>query len=308
MHPEEELKRKVGRKLTKKRKLQRAPTVEIPQRFQDGDDAHEDVAAPRGQQAPYMNQSVFSMIAAAGSKVDFHARFDEESSDSDGESRQQPPNASRTEREIAGEEPEKPTEDWQPGVISTAKPEKHRRKLSEHRLLRSLPKLNMRTNKEKNHMSTSGLLPSTDVTSANDHSNNTTPRDAPVMSRMLEAEAQAHLHSSTSLSDRTNDMAAIVEDNEGDASPTSLAVRLMEIFGYGKPEEVISGRVFRILMEQTVLTNARVSVLAASKRSSAGLHVHHSASHLLLRLPSKEICESVYVYLSSAAAEVSRMS
>lgn len=297
MHPEEELKRRVGRKLTKKRrKLQRAPTVEIPQRFQDGDDAHDDVAAPRGQQAPYMNQSVFSMIAAAGSKADFHSRFDEESSDSDGESRQQPPNASRAEREIAGEEPEKPTEDGQPGVISTAKAEKHRRKLSEHRLLRSLPKLTMRTNKEKNHMS------------ASDHSNNTTPRDAPVMSRMLEAEAQAHFHSSTSLSDRTNDMAAIVEDNAGDASPTSLAIRLMEIFGYGKPEEVISGRVFRILMEHTVLTNARVSVLAASKRSSAGLHVHHSASHLLLRLPSKEICESVYVYLSSAAAEDSRMS
>lgn len=248
MHPEEELKRRVGRKLTKKRKLQRAPTVEIPQRFQDGDDANEDVAAPHGQQAQYMNQSVFSMIAAAGSKVDFHSRFDEESSDSDGESRQQPADAPTTDREVVEEAPEKHTEYVPQRTVSTANSEKHRRKLSDHRLLRSLPKLHLRTNKEKNLMYTSAFLPSTDVNSASVHSDNTTPRDAPVMSRMLEAEAQAHLHSSTSLLDRPNDMAAILEDHEGDASPTSLAVRLMEIFGYDKPEEVISGRVFRPIL------------------------------------------------------------
>lgn len=249
MHPEEALKSRVGRKLTKKRKLQRAPTVEIPQRFQDGDDANEDVAACRGQQAQYMNQSVFSMIAAAGSKVDFHSRFDDESSDSDGESRQ-PINAREIERERVGEAPEKHTEDLQQTLGPLTTSEKHRRKLSEHRLLRSLPRLNLRTSKQKDHMSASGLLPSMDVSSGSNHSSNTTPRDAPVMSRMLEAEAQAHLHSSTSLSDRRNDMAAVAENDEGDASPTSLAVRLMEIFGYNKAEEVISGRVFRVFIEQ----------------------------------------------------------
>lgn len=39
-------------------------------------------------------------------------------------------------------------------------------------------------------------------------------------------------------------------------------------------------------------------MLAASERSSAGLYVHHPASHMLLRIPSKEICESVeYTFL-----------
>ena len=250
MHPDEEVKRRVGRKLTKKRKVQRTPTVQYPEKLkdEDGDDAHEDVAACRGRQAQYMNQSVFSMIAAAGSKVDFHSRFDDESSDSDGDSRQQQPKAPGIEREIVEGPAEKGTEHVQQAMLSTAEFGKHRRKLSEHRLLKSLPRLNLRTHKEKDHMSMSGHLPSMEVVSPSDHSNNTTPRDAPIMSRMLEAEAQAHLH--TSALDRRDDTTAIVEDHEGDISPTSLAVRLMEIFGYAKPEEVISGMVFRTIMEQ----------------------------------------------------------
>ena len=249
MHPEEELKRRVGRKLTKKRKLQRAPTVDIPEKFKDGDDVHEDVAACGGQQAQYMHQSVFSMIAAAGSKVDFHSRFDDESSDSDGESRQQPPNSLGPEREIVDEAPEKYTEASQQAAVSTATSGKHRRKGSEHRLLRSLPKLGLRTHKEKDQMSTSGGLPSTEVISSGDPRNNMTPRDAPVMSRMLEAEAQAQVHSSMSNTDHGNDMGPIIEDSAGDESPTSLAVRLMEIFGYEKPEQVISGKLFRSMLE-----------------------------------------------------------
>lgn len=245
MQPEEELKRRVGRKLTKKRKLQRAPTVEIPEKFKDGADAHEDVAACRGQQAQYMNQSVFSMIAAAGSKVDFHSRFDDESSDSDGESKHPPLNAPGIEREIVKEAPEKLAGDLRQATVSNPKSAKHRRNLSEHRLLRSLPRLNLRTDKGKDDISRSGHLPSMKVESPSDHSNTTTPRDAPVMSRMLEAEAQAQLLSSTSTSDRKNDMGPVVEDSEGDTSPTSLAIRLKEIFGYDKPEQVISGKVPR---------------------------------------------------------------
>ena len=54
--------------------------MEIPERFKDGDDADEDITLLPGATA-YMNQSVFGMIAAAGSQVDFNARFDAQSSD-----------------------------------------------------------------------------------------------------------------------------------------------------------------------------------------------------------------------------------
>ncbi|KAI9877309.1 MAG: Sterol 3-beta-glucosyltransferase [Pleopsidium flavum] len=239
MHPDGDLKRKIGRKLTKKRKIPRDPTVEIPEKFKDGDDAEEDAAACRGKDAQ-MNQSVFSMVAAAGSKVDFHARFDDESSDSDGESGQPLTTDSGMERQSVKKAPQEHLDEPQQAVLSNAKTGKHRRKLSEHKLLKSLPRLHLRTIKEKNYLSESDHLPSKEADSPTSSSKTATPRDAPVMSRMLEAEAQAQLHSSTTSQDQKKDLAAITEGTEGHLSPTSLAVRLMEIFGYEKPEEVIS--------------------------------------------------------------------
>ena len=264
MHPDEDLKKRVGRKLTKKRKVQRAPTVEIPERFKDGDDAQEDAAACRGQQAQYMNQSVFSMIAAAGSRADFHSRFDDESSGSDEDSRQQPPTVARVSPQTLENPSEELLDEPQQEVLAKARSEKHRRKLSEYRLLRSLPKLNPRTFKEKNYMSESGVLPSKDLSAYHGSSQSVTPRDAPVMSRMLEAEAEAQLHLSTTNFDRKKEMAAITEDTEVDHNSTTLALRLMEIFSYEKPEEVISGRVLSIC--SSLCTNTIQSIHAGCFR------------------------------------------
>jgi hypothetical protein len=80
MPSETDLKKRVGRKLTKKRREGHEATMNIPERFRDGDDADDDITAMPGNN-PYMNQSVFGMIAAAGSQVDFNARFDAQSSD-----------------------------------------------------------------------------------------------------------------------------------------------------------------------------------------------------------------------------------
>ncbi len=241
MPPDQELQRRVPRKLTKKRTAQRAPTVEIPEKFKDGADAQEDAAACRGQQVQYMNQSVFSMIAAAGSKVDFHSRFDDGSSDSDDDSRQ-PATVPEADQRIPERAPSEHLGDAQQAVSTKSSAFKHRRKLSEHKLLRSLPKLNLRTPKEKDGPPIRDQTTTTEASSPGDNSQDVTPRDAPVMSRMLEAEAQAQSHLSARHSIRNRDMGAIMEDNESERIHTSLAVRLMEIFGYEKPEEVISGR------------------------------------------------------------------
>lgn len=244
MHSDGDLKKRVGRKLTKKRRVQRDATVDIPERFKDGDDAQEDAAACGGKDTQYMNQSVFSMIAAAGSKVDFHSRFDDDSSDSDEGSGQPPPAEFGVETQRGREPPQERMEEPQQAVSSKPKSEKHRRKISEYKLLRSLPKLNLRTSKEKNYLSESSHLPSKESNSPSSSNKSATPREAPVMSRMLEAQAEAQFNSTTTTPEQRKDLAAIREDTESDQNPSSLAIRLMEIFGYEKPEGVISGRNF----------------------------------------------------------------
>lgn len=204
----------------------RASSVQYPDRLKEGDDVNEDVTAPKGQSAQYMNQSVFSMIAAAGSKVDFHARFEGESSDSedDDQASEKPP--------IVEEYLERRGDD----TVTRSRSKRQQGKSVEGRGFRHLPKLNLKTIKEKNYMSQSVWLPSEKVPSDVESLKGVTPRDAPVMGKML--EAQATLSPTTQLSDIDKRLS---EDDKDVGSPTSLRTRLMEIFGFESPEEVISG-------------------------------------------------------------------
>ena len=204
----------------------RTSSVQFPDRLKDGDDVNEDVTAPKGQSGQYMNQSVFSMIAAAGSKVDFHARFEGESSDSEDEDQasSKPP--------IVEEQPERRRDD----SATRSRSKRQQGKSVEGRGFRHLPKLNLKTIKEKNYMSQSVWLPSEKVPSDVESPKGVTPRDAPVMGKML--EAQATLSPTTHISDIDERHS---KDDEDAGSPTSLRTRLMEIFGFESPEEVISG-------------------------------------------------------------------
>ncbi|KAI9790045.1 MAG: Sterol 3-beta-glucosyltransferase [Piccolia ochrophora] len=229
MAGEDELKKRVAKRLSKKRRDPSKPRVDFPDRFKDGEDAQEDVAAPNSQNPTYMNQSVFSMIAAAGSKTNFDARFDE-SSDSDDDEPPQPAPAV----EMQDARSSDAAEEQQDSKKQTGR---HRHKLSERKLLRSLPKLSLRTPKEKNYMSRS--VPPTakgDILSPN--SGGITPREAPVMSRMLEAQAQ--LTSSIKSRKASKQKPDVLEEDDGVAQPTGLAARLMDIFGFGGPEDVIA--------------------------------------------------------------------
>ena len=226
MAPQEDLPKHVGRKLTKRRKPVRTSSVQYPDRLKEGDDLNEDVTAPKGQSGQYMNQSVFSMIAAAGSKVDFHARFEGESSDSedDDQASSKPP--------VIEEQWERRKDD----SVTRLKSKRQQGKSVEGRGFRHLPKLNLKTIKEKNYMSQSVWLPSKNVSSEAESPKGVTPRDAPVMGKML--EAQATLNPSIPLSDIEE---RLPEDDKDVGSPTGLRTRLMEIFGFESPEEVISG-------------------------------------------------------------------
>lgn len=235
---ENDHKTRLGRKLTKKRKPQRHSSVHYPERLKVGEDVQEDVTAPKGNIPQYMNQSVFSMIAAAGSKTDFHAKFDDESSSS-GEEEGDKRKKVDTEEIVSEQRPEGDVHEKSGDPTKIKYSIRGSGNRPKNKLLKSLPKLNLRTIKEKNYMSQSMILPSAEAATPIGSLRIPTPRDAPVMSRMLEAEAQ--LSSSISPKDRILATSNMAGDQEAGHSPPSLVTRLREIFGFEQPEEVISG-------------------------------------------------------------------
>ena len=110
-----------------------------------------------------MHQSVFSLIAAAGSRSDFHSRFDD-SSDSDGDDSEEKKRhdplhrrlvgrlSNKTGKEVSSSQviPEETGQEPRPSKIpSTSSVSSHRRTGSGNRLLRSIPSIvTKRTDKE----------------------------------------------------------------------------------------------------------------------------------------------------------------
>ncbi|MCJ1312147.1 Sterol 3-beta-glucosyltransferase [Agyrium rufum] len=257
----------LGRKLSKTRKPYHTPSMQYPDRLQIGDDAQTDVSAPKGNILPHMHQSILSMIAVAGgSATNFHARFNEESSGSEGEDEQERPQkgkanvpasaavrsnvaaaaaaAPRASESLSQSESQMPpprpllgkrTSSVGKGSSST--------KRSESKLLKALPRLNLRTIQEKNYMSHSILLSPRTPISPLDLTRYSSPRNAPVMSQML--EAQAKLDSTGTSAEGEEEFAAVrpgdIDRLERRSSTIAdLSTRLMEIFGFEEPEEVIS--------------------------------------------------------------------
>lgn len=92
-------------------------------------------------------------------------------------------------------------------------------------------------------MSQSVLLPPKATLSSGESPKGVTPRDAPVMGKML--EAQAKLSPTSEQPEPKESALGEVEVAESERNPVSLATRLMEIFGFERPEEVISGTSIR---------------------------------------------------------------
>ncbi|KAL8681283.1 MAG: hypothetical protein Q9186_002594 [Xanthomendoza sp. 1 TL-2023] len=224
--------KRARRKLVKKRKPQRHSSMHFPERLKYGDDAQDDVTAADGKTAHFANQSIFSMITAAGSKTDFHARFDDASSEGEDEDAAFAALASRT--------PDPEVSTISPGDRGRTvdRAEQGGKNVGSRRL--PLPNLNLRSPKERNYMSQSSYVPSSHHISSPDTPKQITPRDAPVLGQMLAAQAQSELTSSmhhTEEQARADAPGASIPSK----SPGSLAGRLMEIFGFHSPEEVISG-------------------------------------------------------------------
>lgn len=245
--PDDDSKKRVSRKLTKRPKqMFRLPSSQIPERLRYGDDAQEDVAAPaqdaNGRQQ-YMNQSVFSMVAAAGSKTDFHSRFDD-SSDSEVE------DGTATAPVLSSYGSAGLTRRLEGGGISSEEvankgdqyagesSKKHTRKKSENRLFQSLPKLHLRSSRKSGRTAPIDVSQTlTDEKHTTEQSDKSTPSEAPVMTRMAEAKARFDASSSGTLKESESSLGR----GRRHSSPrTLLETRLMEVFGFERPERVIS--------------------------------------------------------------------
>ena len=226
-------------RLRKKQNGGRHARVEVPERLRDSDDDADD---EQTSQAYNMNQSIFGVIAAAGARVDFNERFDGSSSEDEDTGPSQ---------DASGEDMSQSTMLQRPSK-GKKQSQHHSRKISGSRLLRSLPilpKLKSKKRREKSKLSSEASEEKPDETRESEETSSAVEppsikltredsRLAPVMSRMLEARAEVSPRPSFDIERPSLDASGAGGD-DGGASP--LAKRLMYIFEFEQPEEVIEG-------------------------------------------------------------------
>lgn len=219
----------------------------LPDRLQDdGDDAQVDFTAPPGGAGSrdghmhYMQQSIFSMIAAVGSRSDFHTRF-EESSDSDGDEEEHPRHrqketAPASSAGVGQTEERQGTErlDQGPQDTTEARGRHHRRTISDLKLPQPFEQPNRKHGKGK--LAASQAEGSLRVAPPR-RPRSAIPRAAPVLSRMVEAQAQLDTKTPTIEHPEPQFEDSTHQDPQAQ-SASLLSTRLMEMFGFEKPERV----------------------------------------------------------------------
>ncbi|KAJ9667911.1 Sterol 3-beta-glucosyltransferase [Coniosporium apollinis] len=227
---------KAGRSLRRPGRPLRRVSVEIPDRLKGGEDEEEDVTAPKTLETQYMNQSVLSLITRVGSNMDQRSHFDEnQSSGSEDEDVPAQPRTAASTVLFTGA-PQRGRGQEREGNKSGPKP-------SHQRLFKSVPKLSLlRPIKERktarmsmDGMSDSQILPE-------QQSEEDTPEQlhgvAPVMSRILQAEA--NMEASEGPREKRASERDVGQKIPQSKTPVSLPQKLMDIFEFEAPEEVIA--------------------------------------------------------------------
>lgn len=265
------------------------------------DDEKEEDVLPEGigqGRRPYLNlnQSVFGLIGALHDpNVDFNNRFEgysseeEDADDSDDESQGQKARHDPLRDPIAHT-----TVLDKPGFKGS---KSHRRKLSNSKLMKSVPilsRLSSRSRSKKEGkkpalqiQEESDLVdpPGADLEKSTSEENSL----APVMSRMLEARAEAAERPSFDIGRQSTDKGRETLDLT-EPTHTELSKRLQRIFDLDEPEELISGWFSTCISRRSADTDVgtRVPVLVASGCASPRLYLHHDQAHMLLCIPSQE--------------------
>lgn len=203
------------------RNTNRLQTSQLPPRLRVVDNDERDATAPPRGQASHeqnMNQSVFGMIAAAGSTVDFKTRFDESSDTDDDDGNK---DTKQTDRE----------------KTSTTRRRLDRSSLK--KVTYSVPRLSRRIPRSPVSPTKPQQPPSAVVVSGEDDGDDEQetedPRDAPMMSRLLDAEARFEDETESPHHNVT------VGGSRADTrQATLIETRLQEMFGFDTPEPVIA--------------------------------------------------------------------
>lgn len=210
---------------------------QLPDRFKDGDDAQFDFTAPprgmgsRDGNVHYMQQSLFGMIAAVGSRSDFRRRFDD-FSDSDGEaeesSSKQPP-SSRT----GSSDRRQPGTSIETNTLAgnEERGRRHRRTTSDNKI----PQKGLGLRSRDRRDDPSNLAAST-LTIQPRRTRSATPRAAPVLTRMVQAKSR---FDSSATKENTPSRSKSPNDDRQESSVPALSIRLMEMFGFERPEKVL---------------------------------------------------------------------
>ena len=267
-------------KLFKRRKSSRPRSLQFPHQLALGEDAEDDVtsaptandaaaAVPPGRPGSagahahpnflHLNQSVFSLIAAAGSATDFHnpVHDADSASSSDAEAEE----ASRASSKRSDEERKgRSTTRRGGGTIEDQRAAEAARRewkaeaakqtwhgaADEAKSLgaKALKTSTSESRRGRDWMSQSVILPPRRAGDAGPGSPRPlTPRDAPVMSRILEARAQLEDDHIAEEAEEADEAAVSPktkkEPGEGKAQ-VSLKMRLKEIFGFETAEDVLS--------------------------------------------------------------------
>lgn len=293
--------RRLSKRVSNKTSAGRRLTLDFPDHFKDlQDDAEEDVLPPsQGHNLLMnMNQSIFGLIAAAGSNVDFNDRFEGQSSDEDenhedkdGDTEEKIETRRKQNEQLAKTTILKKSAS---GKEKDRIDEKHRHRIP-RQLLQSLPQLprlgthppSSRSKLKPFHFETSDptngkkaptnlAVPESGVAEADETSREEQP--APVMSRMLEARAEMSSRPSFELEGLSRG-----PDQAEETGPSALAQKLKEIFEFEHPEEVVQGLIYLpISCANKADHGTRIPLLATSKRAFARLPVYHSETYLLL--------------------------
>lgn len=181
-----------------------------------------------------MNQSIFGMIAAAGSRTDFNQRFDE-SSESEADDGAKDDSATRRRASKKGIKSRDDTEAKAAGVVPSD-PRKQKR-LSLHRLTQSVPKLSLRPYKIR--QSREPRIESSTSDNSDENEDTGDPRDAPMMSRLLTAEAKFEASEEVASAEDTSNTERARARAESSPA-TLLATRLKDIFNFDRPETVVA--------------------------------------------------------------------
>lgn len=216
----------------------------LPECFKDEDDAQVDYTAPprgigsRDGNIHFMQQSLLGMIAAVGSRSDFRGRFDD-SSDSDSDIDGEPDEISQNPANLVParqtNSPERPPAGRGTEAkiieVNEQRGRRHRRTISENKLPQKFPVLSSKDKADD----PSNLGVSTHTIQPR-RTRSATPRAAPILTRMV--QAQNHFDNEA-MSENTPSSPQTQNYDSQESSVPALSIRLMEMFGFEKPEKVL---------------------------------------------------------------------